>query len=202
MRRGTAPALALVRCLELAHEAFLAGGLPVGSVLVSREGEHVSEGRNHAYDPPGGPDRLQRTPIAHAEMNALAGVDTTADLGTMTLWSSHQPCLMCAAACEFTGVGRVVFIAPDPSDDANGDDPDNIEPEWIVVANLLFLSGVAAYSGPSAPALVRARQREPELTGLMRLTGDSTLRQPFLLDALRPAWPDIQAAARQRQQRR
>ncbi len=109
---------------------------------------------------------------------------------------------MCAAACEFTGVGRVVFIAPDPSDDASGDDPDNIEAEWIVVANLLFLSGVAAYSGPSAPMLARARQREPEVTDLMRVASDSTPRQPFLLKALRPSWPDIQTAARQRRQRR
>ena len=45
-------------------------------------------------------------------MNALAGVDTGTELDGMTLWSSHRPCLMCAAACEFTGVGAVVFIAP------------------------------------------------------------------------------------------
>ena len=58
---------------------------------------------------------------------------------------------MCAAACEFTGVGRVVFIAPDPSASDSGEDPDGIETEWIVVANLLFLSGVAAYCGPCRP---------------------------------------------------
>jgi len=31
-----------------------------------------------------------------------------------------------AAACEFTGVGRVRFIAPDPSDDDDHADPDGI----------------------------------------------------------------------------
>jgi hypothetical protein len=30
---------ALVRCLELAHESFCAGGLPVGSVIVAGNGE-------------------------------------------------------------------------------------------------------------------------------------------------------------------
>src|SRR5580658_4558659 len=192
---------ALVRCLELAHESFLAGGLPVGSVIAGNNGERISEGRNRAYDPAGGTDRLQRTPIAHAEMNALAAVDTATELGPLTLWSSHRPCLMCAAACEFTGVGSVNFIAPDPSDDDGYEDPDGIETEWVIVANLLFLSGVAAYSGLSSPMIVRAAQREPEITHLMRNAGDATLRRPALRDALMPAWPDIQTAARERRSR-
>lgn len=192
---------ALLRCLELAHQSFLAGGLPVGSVIVTRGGERISSGRNRAYDPAGGADRLQRTPIAHAELNALAGIDTRTDLGDMTLWSSHRPCLMCAAACQFTGVGTVVFVAPDPSDDRGGEDPDGIETEWVVVANLLFLSGVAAYSGLSSPMIVRAGQREPEITHLMRTAGDTVLRQPALRDALAPAWPDVQAATEQRRRR-
>src|SRR5580658_916661 len=158
---------ALVRCLELAHESFLAGGLPVGSVIAGNNGERISEGRNRAYHPAGGTDRLQRTPIAHAEMNALAGVDTRTDLGGMTLWSSHRPCPMCAAACEFTGVGTVVFVAPDPSDDDLGEDPDGISTEWVIAANLLFLSGVAAYSGSSSSMIMQADQREPEITALM-----------------------------------
>jgi tRNA(Arg) A34 adenosine deaminase TadA len=192
---------ALLRCLELAHQSFLAGGLPVGSVIVAGSGEPVSEGRNRAYDPAGGADRLQRTPIAHAEMNALAGIDTRTDLSGMTLWSSHQPCMMCAAACEFTGVGAVVFIAPDPSDDHLGQDPDGITTEWVIAANLLFLSGVAAYSGPSSPMIMLAGQREPEIISLMRVVGDAALRQPALRDALAPAWPDIQAAASDRRSR-
>jgi tRNA(Arg) A34 adenosine deaminase TadA len=192
---------ALLRCLELAHQSFLAGGLPVGSVIVADSGERVSEGRNRAYDRAGGADRLQRTPIAHAEINALAGVDTQADLGGMALWSSHRPCTMCAAACEFTGVGTVIFIAPDPSDDDLGEDPDGIATEWVVAANLLFLSGVAAYSGPSSPMIMRAGRREPEITCLMRIVGDAALRKPALRDALAPAWPDIRAAAGQRRSR-
>jgi tRNA(Arg) A34 adenosine deaminase TadA len=191
----------LVRCLELAHQSFLAGGLPVGSLIVARGGERISEGRNRAYDPAGGADRLQRTPIAHAEMNALAGIDTAADLSEMTLWSSHRPCTMCAAACEFTGVGVVIFIAPDPSDEDLGEDLDGIETEWVITANLLFLSGVAAYSGSSSPMIVRGGLREPEITNLMRIVGDTALRQPVLRDALAAAWPDIQSAAGERRSR-
>ena len=108
----------------------------------------------------------------------------------MTLGSSHRPCPMCAAACEFTGVGRVAFIAPDPSgekedeDEDDGADPDGIEPEWTVLANLLFLSVVAAYSGPAAPMLTRAARREPEVIALMHAVGDTALRPPVLRDAL------------------
>lgn len=193
---------ALLRCLELAHRSFLAGGLPVGSVLVAGGGERVSEGRNRAYDPAGGDDPLQRTPIAHAEINALACVGTGTDLGGLTLWSSHRPCAMCAAACEFTGVGAVVFIAPDPSDDDPGEDPAGIATEWVIAANLLFLSGVAAYSGPSSPMLRRAGRREPEIVSLMRTVDDAALRQPALRDALAPAWPGIQVAAGDRRSRR
>jgi uncharacterized protein (DUF1810 family)/tRNA(Arg) A34 adenosine deaminase TadA len=194
---------ALLRCLELAHESFLARGLPVGSVIVGPDGSRLTEGRNRAYDPAGGPGVLQRTPIAHAEMNALAAIATGTDLGEVTLWSSHRPCLMCAAACEFTGVGHVVFIAPDPSDDDDdyGEDPDGINTEWIIVANLLFLSGVAAYGGPSSPAILRARQREPEVTGLMRAIGDEALRRPALRDWLVPAWPAVRATAKERRSR-
>jgi tRNA(Arg) A34 adenosine deaminase TadA len=192
---------ALVRCLELAHQSFLAGGLPVGAVIVARDGERVSEGRNRAYDPAGGPDRLQRTLIAHAEMNALAGVGTGADLGSLTLWSSHRPCLMCAAACEFTGVGTVAFIAPDPSSDSPGADPDGIETEWVVVASWLFLAGVAAYRGPSSPMIERAARREPEVVQLLRIGAGSAFRLPSLRDALAPAWPGVLAAARARRSR-
>jgi tRNA(Arg) A34 adenosine deaminase TadA len=193
---------ALVRCLELAHESFLAGGLPVGSVIAGSNGEWINEGRNRAYDPAGGTDRLQRTPIAHAEMNALAAVDTTTEMGGLTLWSSHRPCLMCATACQFTGVGSVNFIAPDPSDDGDYQDPDGVQAEWVVVANLLFLSGVAAYSGSSSSLIIRARQREPEVVDLMRTVGDAALRQAALRDVLIPPWPDVQAAARDRRKRR
>jgi hypothetical protein len=80
--------------------------------------------------------------------------------------------------------------------------------EWVVVANLLFLSGIAAYSGSSAPAIVRAREREPEVVeltrselaraGLTRSGGLADQRRPALRQVLEPAWPAIEAAAHRR----
>ena len=97
---------------------------------------------------------------------------------------------------------RLSFIAPDPSDPSPGADPDGVETEWVIVANWLFLSGVAAYSGPSSPMIARAAQREPEITELLRAPGDAALRQPSLRDALVPAWPAVQVAALARRRRR
>lgn len=194
-----AAGLGVTRSLELAHRAFLAGGLPVGAVVLGPGGEPVAEGRNRAYDPPGGDDRLQGSPIAHAEMNALARLATSADLSTMTLWSSHRPCTMCAAACEFTEVGRVRFVAPDPSDDQPGPDPPGVQGHWLVVANLLFLAGVRGYSGENAPIIVRARVREPAIAGLLDTIAPEQLRTAPLRDCLGPIWPQVVNAAQRRQ---
>jgi tRNA(Arg) A34 adenosine deaminase TadA len=192
---------AVVRCLELAHAGLLAGGLPCGAVVTDSDGTLVTEGRNRTYDRRGGNERLQRTPIAHAEMNALAAIDTDTDLTALRLVSSHRPCQMCSAVCSFTGVGAVDFVAPDPSDAKTYPDPDGMPAEWIVVANLLFLTAVANYSGPSAPMIARAREREPEVADLMGLIDETALTRPTLREALSPCWPAISAAADQRRQR-
>ena len=193
--------LGVRRSLELAHLSLLAGGLPVGAVVVDRDGELVAEGRNRAYDPPGGDERLQGSPIAHAELNALARVATSTDLSTMTLWSSHRPCTMCAAACEFTGVGTVRFVAPDPSDGQFTRDQTGVGGAWLIVANLLFLSGIRAYSGPTASIVVRARRQEPEITDLLDVTTPRQLWAATLLEALAPVWPRVVRAAQLRQRR-
>lgn len=191
----------ITRSLELAHLSFVAGGLPVGAVVLDRGGDVVAEGRNRAYDPPGGDDRLQGSPIAHAEMNALARVSVDADLSSVTLWSSHRPCAMCVAACEFTGVGEVRFVAPDPSDAEPGPDPAGVDGWWPVVANLLFLAAVRAYSGADAPMLRRARDREPEILDLLATVAPEQLRTATLPAALEPIWPDVVRAAHARRRR-
>lgn len=148
------------RALSLAYEGLVAGGLPVGAVLVDAGGGIVAEGRNRAYDPPGGPDVLQGTPLAHAELNVLAAVPTDRELGPDTLWSTHQPCSMCAAAAAFTGVGTVRHVAPDPWAVAAGAAATSGSvplgsPQWATVAGVLFVLGVAARVGVSSPTVTR-----------------------------------------------
>lgn len=132
-----------------------AGGLPCGSSVVDADSRVVASGRNYAYDPAGAVETraryaLQHNRLAHAELNALACIPTEIDHATLTLWTTQHPCSMCAAAMAFIGIGRVRFVADDPSDDAP---PEVIaaprgripyqslgDPLWWTVSNLLFLT--------------------------------------------------------------
>lgn len=148
--------------------SLCASGPPVGA-LVLEAGTVIAEGRNHAYDPPGGDDRLQGSPIAHAEMNALAAVATGTDLAGMTVWSSHRPCSMCTRGVRIhRGRHRPVHRSR-PSDPSDTADPDNAEHRWLIVANLLFLAGILAYSGAYASMIARARAAEPRDRPVARL---------------------------------
>jgi hypothetical protein len=76
-----------------------------------------------------------------------------------------------------------------------------VDDRWLITANLLFLSAVSGYSGPSAPMIVRARSAEPETTELLDAVSPSVLRAPTLSESLEPIWPQIVAAADRRRHR-
>jgi tRNA(Arg) A34 adenosine deaminase TadA len=135
--------------LEEQWAGLAAGALPCGSSIVDETGEVIARGRNHAYDPSTGTNALERTRIAHAEFNALAGVDTDLDWSALTLFTTQHPCAMCASAVRFTGLGRVVYVSDDPSDDST---PALIAAtrggvtyqrlgsiEWAIIATIMFL---------------------------------------------------------------
>lgn len=189
------------RALTLAYEALAAGGLAVGAVLTDADGTVIAEGRNEAYEDGPGTGPLRGTPLAHAEMNALGAARTDWDLGTATLWSTQEPCSMCAAAAEFTGVGRVRYVAPDPwaqwsghgtaAPDASATDP--VATHWLLVANAMFLrSVVMAGDGAEEPRiLTHHRSAEPE-TAAFHDTLPPGLPTPDSPEAwLRPHWPRL-----------
>lgn len=208
------------RSLELAYESLAEGGLAVGGVLTDADHQVIAEGRNRAYDAPGGRDALQRTPLAHAEMNVLAAVHTGWDLADCILWSTQEPCAMCAAAASFTGVGRVRYLAPDPwalATQAPGSTPapsavgarstGPADDLWVVSANMLFLLSIAHRSGVAHPTIVRNRVLEPETTGIVMdlvaedLAGPVLTRERSLTVALSAVWDRIVTAATARTQR-
>jgi tRNA(Arg) A34 adenosine deaminase TadA len=148
------------RGLVQAYQTLAAGGLAVGAVVTGPDGSIVAEGRNRAYDPPGGNDALQGTPLAHAEMNALAVARTEWDLGRYTLWSTQQPCAMCDAAAAFVSIGSVRYLAPDPwavvADVSSGALAPTYgpgEPVWIIAANVMFLLAIASRAGAAHPTV-------------------------------------------------
>ena len=95
----------LRRAIELARLARADGRHPFGALVVNERGETVVEGLNNAVKPKGDPTQ-------HAEMVACAAAARLlddAELAKCTLYTSTEPCAMCAGAIYWTGIGRVVY---------------------------------------------------------------------------------------------
>ncbi|WP_456794902.1 nucleoside deaminase [Curtobacterium sp. PvP017] len=103
------------RALDEARACLATGDVPVGAVVLDRDGEVVAVGRNER-------EALQ-DPTAHAEVLALrAAAAVTGDwhLDGHTLVVTLEPCPMCAGAILAARVPRVVFGAWDPKAGATG----------------------------------------------------------------------------------
>ena len=95
----------LRRAIELAAEARADGRHPFGSLIVNAAGAVVVESRNNAVRPAGDPTQ-------HAELLACAAAAkliSQKELASCTLYTSTEPCAMCAGAIYWTGIGRVVY---------------------------------------------------------------------------------------------
>jgi len=95
----------LRRAIALAREARNDGRHPFGALIVNERGEIIVASRNNAVRPKGDPTQ-------HAEMVACeeaARLLSEADLAKCTLFTSTEPCAMCAGAIYWIGVGRVVY---------------------------------------------------------------------------------------------
>lgn len=100
-------------CFLLAWEAFQAGSIPVGAVLVDANGEKVRSGRNRSNEKAGPAGHVVGSYIAHAEINALATLPP-GDYSDYSLYTTLEPCFLCTAALRHSHVGLVRFAAPDP----------------------------------------------------------------------------------------
>lgn len=110
-------------CLELAWQAYLAGTIPVGAVVVDGDGRIVSRGRNRVFDPPDG--ALAGSRLAHAEVAALAQLPSTRRYGDHVLYSALEPCLLCVGAAALSKVGAIRYAAADPYGGACAVEVDN-----------------------------------------------------------------------------
>jgi tRNA(adenine34) deaminase len=99
--------------LEEAWASWTAGSLGIGAVAVDGHGTIVSRGRNRILEQPTEAGVLAGTFLAHAEMNALAVVPFGQTRG-LTIYTSLEPCLMCAATMVMVNIGAVFYAAPDP----------------------------------------------------------------------------------------
>jgi tRNA(adenine34) deaminase len=96
------------RALLAAQSAAEKGEVPVGAV-VAREGEILAVAANER--------EATKDPTAHAELLAIR--QAAASLGGWrltgcTLYSTLEPCPMCAGAAHAARIDRLVYATPDP----------------------------------------------------------------------------------------
>jgi tRNA(Arg) A34 adenosine deaminase TadA len=94
----------LRRSFEVASRARVRGNHPFGAVLVDHNGNLLLEAEN-GYMP-------SHDGTAHAERLLATQACTTLSaevLAKATLYSSAEPCAMCAGAIYWAGIGRVVY---------------------------------------------------------------------------------------------
>ncbi len=101
------------KALELAREAARRGEIPVGAVVVDKNGEVIGEGYNRREE--------LMSPTAHAEMIAIekaAKKLQSRRLTGCTLYVTLEPCPMCAGAVMNAGLKRLVYGAFDEKNGA------------------------------------------------------------------------------------
>ena len=106
--------------LDQAHNALLVGEVPVGAVIVRRNGDGngvqvVATGYNRPI--------TTHDPTAHAEIVALRHAAQLLEnyrLPGCELFVTLEPCAMCAMALMHARLDRVVFGAADPKTGAAG----------------------------------------------------------------------------------
>lgn len=98
----------LREAIRLAKEAEQNGNLPIGAVIVL-DGQIIARGMNAIWQP-----AIELT--CHAEMEALRSLPAhfRARCAEITLFTTLEPCLMCAGAILLHNIGRVVFGSFDP----------------------------------------------------------------------------------------
>lgn len=90
--------------ISMAKTSKAKGNLPYGCILVDNQGNIVLKGENTI--------NTDHDTLAHAEINLLreaSKIYSHADLNSFTIYTSDEPCPMCASAIYWTGVGKLVY---------------------------------------------------------------------------------------------
>jgi tRNA(Arg) A34 adenosine deaminase TadA len=111
----------LRRSFEVARRSLTHGNHPFGAILVDQDHNVLIESEN-GYMP-------SHDGTAHAERLLATKACTTLSpevRKTATLYSSAEPCAMCAGAIYWAGIGRLVYaLSEHRLRDITGDHPEN-----------------------------------------------------------------------------
>ena len=113
----------LRRAIELARLAREHGNHPFGALLVDAKGNVVLEAENTV--------RTDKDVTAHAETNLMRMATARFDrdfLGRCTLYTSTEPCAMCAGAIYWGNIRHVVFgLSQEQIRAISGSNPENMQ---------------------------------------------------------------------------
>lgn len=125
----------LRRAFDVARRARRNGNHPFGAILVNPAGEVLMEVENGFM-----PDRDM---TGHAERLLATRASKSHDtryLAACTLYSSAEPCAMCAGAIYWAGIGQVVFgLSEQRLKTLTGDHPEN--PTLDMPCRAVFAAG-------------------------------------------------------------
>lgn len=117
--------------LDEAHQAYEAGEIPIGAVIVCKD-RVISRAHN-----------LTETlcdVTAHAEMQAITAAANTLGgkyLTECTLYVTVEPCAMCAGAIGWAQIPRIVYGAPDEKRGYHDLAPQAMHPKATVTSGVL-----------------------------------------------------------------
>lgn len=126
----------LRHAIALSRQVRSQGKHPFAALVVDAAGQLVVEAGNDSRPPEGDPTR-------HAELVAAALAArrlSPAALAGATLYSSAEPCAMCAGAIYWCGIGRVVYALSEHALlGLTGDHPEN--PTFALPCREVFARG-------------------------------------------------------------
>ena len=200
---------------EEAWTSWCGGNFGIGAVLVDPattdadgDPEVVCAGRNRVSEKPTHAATIAGNFMAHAEMNAYAALPRFTAEG-LHLYTTLEPCLMCAATTIMLNVSHVNFAVADEFfeglDDLwshhpypAGRQPTSDAPlhgKIVSFARVLPMSFTLLFNPEDHPVVVRARTAAPAIADLAaRLPNHTALNAvdpTSALDALTALWNDL-----------
>lgn len=100
--------------MELAWEAYRADSLPIGAVVADAEGRVLAVGRNRIHERSGPIGVVFGRKLAHAELNALLSLGGEEDPRACVLYTTTEPCPLCAGAARMADVGGLRYASREP----------------------------------------------------------------------------------------
>lgn len=126
----------LRRAIALSAQSRRDGRHPFAALVADELGTVIAEAGNNSMPPEGDPTQ-------HAELRAVAAAArllAPERLARCTLYTSAEPCCMCAGAVYWTGIGRVVYgLSEHALLGVTGDHPEN--PTFSLPCREVFARG-------------------------------------------------------------